>query len=173
MCGISGIISVNKTINPQQLEVFNNITRHRGPDDEGYVLFTTDNQNQEVLFGNDTPENVKTVHLNYQPTDHIKNAEGGFQIALGHRRLSILDLSPLGHLPMCDESQRFWITYNGEVYNFIEIKEELISIGYTFKSTSDTEVILNAYIEWGEKCLDKMMGMFAIAIFDKKNEEIF
>ncbi len=173
MCGISGIISKNATITPQRLEAFNNITKHRGPDDEGYVLFNTTTQQLFSLFGVDTPLEVKNTSLLYQPTESIQTYKESFHIALGHRRLSILDLSPHGHLPMCDDNQRFWITYNGEVYNFIEIKEELISLGYTFKSSSDTEVILNAYIEWGEKCLNKMMGMFAIAIFDKQKEEIF
>lgn len=94
-------------------------------------------------------------------------------IGLGFVRLSILDLSLLGHQPMFDESRRFAIIHNGEVYNYIELREELKKAGYIFKSNTDTEVILKAYIHWGEDCLDKFNGMWAFAIYDKKNKEIF
>jgi asparagine synthase (glutamine-hydrolysing) len=77
------------------------------------------------------------------------------RIALGHRRLSIIDLSSLGHQPMCSDDGNTWITYNGEVYNFLELRKELQNLNYTFKSNSDTEVILNAYQEWGEEALDR------------------
>jgi asparagine synthase (glutamine-hydrolysing) len=92
---------------------------------------------------------------------------------IGHRRLSILDLSPLGHQPMSNDSGNLWITYNGEVYNYREIREELINKGYKFKSQSDTEVILKAYEAWGEKCLEKFNGMFAFAIYDTCSQKLF
>jgi len=94
-------------------------------------------------------------------------------ITLGHRRLSIIDLSPLGHQPMQSEDENFVMVYNGEVYNFEEIKKELLQKGYKFKSHSDSEVVLKSYIEWKEKCLDKFHGMFAIAIYDKKENKLF
>lgn len=94
-------------------------------------------------------------------------------VALGHRRLSILDLSFSAHQPMINEDGNFVIVYNGEVYNFEEIKRELIQKGYKFKSNSDSEVVLKSYIEWKEKCLYKFHGMFAIAIYDRKNNNLF
>jgi asparagine synthase (glutamine-hydrolysing) len=93
------------------------------------------------------------------------------QIALGHRRLSILDLTTHGHQPMA--YQEVELVYNGEVYNFEEIQEELRSFGYTFDSHSDTEVILKAYHKWGLKALDKFNGMFAIALYDKTKDRLF
>ena len=91
-------------------------------------------------------------------------------IALGHRRLSIIDLSSDGHQPM-NYANRFTIVYNGELYNFRELKNELSEI--TFKTNSDTEVILAAYAKWGENCLKHFNGMFAFAIYDQSNQELF
>ncbi len=96
-----------------------------------------------------------------------------YNLALGHRRLSIIDLSPRGHQPMVNDSQELWITYNGEIYNYKEIRSELISLGYKFKSDSDTEVALKAYEKWGIESVRKMNGMFAFAIWDKKQEKLF
>jgi asparagine synthase (glutamine-hydrolysing) len=95
------------------------------------------------------------------------------EITLGHRRLSIVDLSNHGHQPMEDHSQRYSIVFNGEIYNFIEIKKELIQLGYVFQSTSDTEVLLNSFIEWGESCVKKFNGMWAFAIWNKETKELF
>ncbi|MBS3090569.1 asparagine synthase (glutamine-hydrolyzing) [Candidatus Pacearchaeota archaeon] len=94
-------------------------------------------------------------------------------IAFGHRRLAVIDLSENAKQPMCNESGDLWITYNGEVYNFKEIKQELENKGHQFKSNSDTEVILHAYEEWKEKCLEKFNGMFALAIWNSRNRELF
>jgi len=94
-------------------------------------------------------------------------------IALGHRRLSIIDLSPLGHQPMCNEKEDIWLTYNGEIYNFLELRQELAKRGYKFQSHSDTEVILKAYEEWGEKSFENFIGMFAFCLFDKRKNIIY
>ncbi|MEM3227304.1 MAG: asparagine synthase (glutamine-hydrolyzing), partial [Thermoplasmata archaeon] len=91
-------------------------------------------------------------------------------LALGHRRLSIIDLSITGHQPM--EFDNYVIVYNGEIYNFIDIKKELEALGYKFYSTSDTEVILKAFHRWGFKSVDKFRGMFAFAIWDKKDHKL-
>ncbi len=74
---------------------------------------------------------------------------------------------------MANDNESIWITYNGEVYNYLEIKEELSAKGYTFKSTSDTEVIIKAYEEWGEDCVNHFNGMWAFAIWDNKNQKLF
>jgi len=94
-------------------------------------------------------------------------------VGLGHRRLSILDLSPLGHQPMSNDNESIWTTYNGEVYNFKEIREDLTKKGYNFKSNSDTEVVVKAYEEWGVDCVHKFIGMFAIAIWDKRQKKLY
>jgi asparagine synthase (glutamine-hydrolysing) len=94
-------------------------------------------------------------------------------VALGHRRLSIIDLSPAGRQPMSDEAQRLWITYNGEIYNYLEIRRELQSLGHRFHSESDTEVLLSAYKQWGAACLQRCMGMYAFAIWDRDKRELF
>ncbi len=94
-------------------------------------------------------------------------------VALGHRRLSIIDLSDNGKQPMLSQGGNYVIVYNGELYNFQELKVELSAKGYVFQSKCDTEVILYSYIEWGVKCLDKFNGMFAFVIYDKVRKEFF
>lgn len=104
---------------------------------------------------------------------YLKNTASGWQVGLAHRRLSILDLSPAGHQPMESNDKSVVISYNGEVYNFEEIREELIQLGYCFKSNCDTEVILYAYKQWGIECVTKFNGMYAIAIYDKLSECLY
>lgn len=94
-------------------------------------------------------------------------------VGLGHRRLSIIDLSQSGHQPMTDASQKAVIVYNGELYNFKALRKALIDLGFHFISNSDTEVVLNAYIAWGEACLDRFNGMYAFAIWDKADRSLF
>ncbi|PIQ79179.1 MAG: asparagine synthase (glutamine-hydrolyzing) [Parcubacteria group bacterium CG11_big_fil_rev_8_21_14_0_20_41_14] len=93
--------------------------------------------------------------------------------SLGHNRLSIIDLSKAGHQPMKSAEEKFVIVFNGEIYNFEDVKKELLSLGHVFKSKTDTEVILNAYAQWGPKCLQKFNGMFALAILNTQTEELF
>lgn len=94
-------------------------------------------------------------------------------LGLGHRRLAILDLSSAGHQPMISPDGQFAIVYNGEVYNFKELRDELAGLGYIFRSRSDTEVVLQSYLEWGKECVHRFNGMFALAIWDKTRQEIF
>lgn len=93
-------------------------------------------------------------------------------LALGHRRLSIIDLNPRGRQPMCYRG-RYWITYNGEIYNYLEIRDELEKNGIAFQTTSDTEVILAAFAEWGADCLARFNGMWAFAVYDNQQETLF
>lgn len=102
--------------------------------------------------------------------EEIYPMSGGYTVGLAQRRLSILDLSALGHQPMHSKDKRISVVYNGEIYNFQEIKEELSE--YPFCSTCDTEVILAAYLKWGIKCVDRFNGMFAIALFDRETGEL-
>jgi len=94
-------------------------------------------------------------------------------VGLGHRRLSIIDLSETGHQPMSDLSGMFWIVFNGEIYNYRELRDELTANGIVFQSKSDTEVILAAYKEWGTECLSRLNGMFVFAIYDKHRRRLF
>ncbi len=102
--------------------------------------------------------------------------EGGLHLepglGLGHRRLSIIDLSS-GQQPMLSDDNNFVLTYNGEIYNFLELRDELKAIGFSFKTHCDTEVVLNAWQAWGEGCVEKFRGMFAFAVWDKLNETLF
>lgn len=97
----------------------------------------------------------------------------GSFVGFGHRRLSIIDLSPLGHQPMQTSDGAVVITYNGEIYNFQELRLELESLGYGFRSRTDTEVLLYAYHAWGEDCVDRLNGMFAFAVWDARRNRLF
>lgn len=107
------------------------------------------------------------------PDDHGIEWFGDHGSGLGHRRLSIIDLSPAGHQPMASEDGRFRIVFNGEIYNYRDIREELESAGHRFRSSSDTEVLLNCYLQWGQECLPRLNGMFAFAIFDTASGDLF
>ena len=98
-------------------------------------------------------------------------AADGYTVGFAQRRLAILDLSPLGHQPMHSADGRVSVVFNGEIYNFLELKEELS--GYTFKSTCDTEAIIAAYLKWGIDMVDHIHGMFAIALYDRESEDVF
>ncbi len=163
MCGISGIINLK---NPKPISLaLQNMTKsmlRRGPDDEGYLLY-----NDAIIFPFGEDSIVKsTIHI-------TETKDTPFKIGFGFRQLKIIDLSEKSHQPMEDLSKNFHIVFNGEIYNFKEIKNELIGLGHRFFSNSDTEVILNAYKQWKEKSLKKFNGMFALAIFDKIKNEIF
>ncbi len=93
------------------------------------------------------------------------------RVGLGHNRLSIIDLSPAGNQPMANADGLLWITFNGEIYNYRELRAELT--GYSFRSHSDTEVILAAYVRWGERCVERFIGMFAFAIWDMRERRLF
>jgi len=177
MCGIAVLISLDGSIRClHQILDMTDIIRHRGPDDEGFVLLSTKCELPPLHFGGtDTPncvydsEIVYTPELSLQP-DLIKD---GYNIAFGHRRLSIIDLSPSGHQPMSYADGRYWITYNGEVYNYRELRQELETLGHTFISGTDTEVILASYAQWGRECLHRFNGMWAFIIFDRETSSIF
>ena len=107
------------------------------------------------------------------PDDEGLYSSPEHHLVLGNRRLALLDLSEAGHQPMSYNNGRYYITYNGEMYNFPQLKSELLEEGFTFKSNSDTEVILAAFSAWGTKCFEKFNGMFAFALWDATNSEIY
>ena len=94
------------------------------------------------------------------------------QVGLAHRRLSIIDLSEAGHQPMSEATDRYRIVFNGEIYNHQDLRRELQHLGSTFRSRSDTEVVLNAYLHWGEACLERLNGMFALALYDTQERSL-
>jgi asparagine synthase (glutamine-hydrolysing) len=171
MCGIAGLIlkiPTGDSLVPK-LKALSKLLEHRGPDGEGFLL--ADSKKSTPYFDQFPPATHQA--LNYIPSRKIP--ENGQSSTLGfvHRRLSILDLSERGHQPMCDRTAKLWITYNGEVYNYRELRQELENAGYQFISESDTEVILNAYREWGEKCVEKFNGMWAFCIYDSEKNICF
>lgn len=174
MCGIFGLIQP-APFDHAELHAMSRLMRHRGPDDEGFGLFN--GAATAALFGGaDTPDaSMRANGVSWAPSYRMASdgttARGG--LALGHRRLAIIDLSPHGHQPMSDATGRFWITYNGEVYNYLELRDELRAAGHRFSSGSDTEVILAAYRQWGAECLSRFNGMWALAIFDREAKKLF
>lgn len=174
MCGIFGLIQP-APFDAAELNAMSRLMRHRGPDDEGFALF--DGVSAPALFaGVDTPaSSIAAEDINWSPRQvlPLQGTAGRGGLALGHRRLSILDLSPHGHQPMGEDEGRFWIAYNGEVYNYLELREELRAEGFRFTSGSDTEVILAAYRHWGPECLSRFNGMWALAIFDRQARTLF
>jgi len=141
--------------------------KHRGPDGEGVTLINTKTGEAYSLI---TPETPKSNFKNVVTLDQTVNLN--FDLVFGHRRLSIIDLSANGHQPMTDEGGN-WIVFNGEIYNYIELRDELKKEGFLFRTESDTEVILAAYRKWGTECVKKFNGMFAIVLFDKTKQQLF
>ncbi len=171
MCGIAGIIfnePQNELLGKKALAMSMALA-HRGPDDEGIVLFDDSNS---VCFKTPNSATFKNKSVPYIPEKEI-NYPSGYTAAFAHRRLSIIELSELGHQPMCTLDKKIWITYNGEIYNYLELKEALMKMGYTFLSSSDTEVLLKAYCCWGTACVDKLNGMWAFCIYDREKELFF
>lgn len=148
MCGITGIVHWDgQTIERTILQRMADTLIHRGPDEQGFYL------------------NKEQGTINYRSIDSIS-------VGFAHRRLSIIDLSS-GQQPLCNEDRTVWIVFNGEIYNFQSLKNELIRLGHHFKTHSDTEVIVHSYEEWGPSCLDRLNGMFAFAIWDEKQQLLF
>ncbi len=180
MCGIAGILSLSeKPIHIHAIKKMCDIMRHRGPDDAGYVLFRRDSsRNQRHVWQEYSEKDFSHQNPDYfseMPLPQIPKTERQdfWHLALGHRRLSIIDLSSAGHQPMGDSDKKVWITYNGEIYNFRELRSELESLGYAFRSNSDTEVIINSYKAWGIRCILRFNGMFAFALWDGERNQLF
>jgi asparagine synthase (glutamine-hydrolysing) len=167
MCGIAGIYHLDgRRVDVSEVLRSSHLMRHRGPDGEGYWLVDTMSGNHSLRNGPDTPPNI--VHPALQePTEFAPN------LALVHRRLAIIDLSPTGHEPMTIHDQSQWLTFNGEVYNYVELRDDLRAVGYEFQTECDAEVIIHAYRAWGVECLERFIGMFAFALWDQPNRRLF
>lgn len=165
MCGIAGIIS-RDSINVPCLLKMSQTLRHRGPDDEGFLI--SDLRSKPLFLKG--PDTISTIDLEPLKSHHNNTS---FKLGFIHRRLSIIDLSDAGHQPMTFADSNLSIIFNGEVYNYKEIKTELENAGHTFKTNSDTEVILQAYSKWGKSCVTKFIGMWAFSIYDLAKNEVF
>jgi asparagine synthase (glutamine-hydrolysing) len=173
MCGIAGVISKTKSIALKEtVFAMSQAIKHRGPDGEGFAFFSK--TNSTPVYSNETPQiNKESKTFAFNPIASLQDLDSNYDVAFAHRRLSIIDLSESGHQPMCDTQGDYWITFNGEIYNYIELQHELKSRGHVFVTKTDTEVVLEAYKEWGFECLQKFNGMFSFALLDKKNNQLF
>jgi asparagine synthase (glutamine-hydrolysing) len=167
MCGILSVIGLKNNLSGVNLEKALTIIKHRGPDDEGFLTWQPGEQPQ-IWAGADTADST-LQHYHYAQLP----ADKKFKVGLGHRRLSILDLSPAGHQPMQYCEAGLSIVFNGEVYNYLEIKDELEKLGHKFISSTDTEVILHAWNEWGVECLNDFNGMFSFVLLDYNKNELY
>jgi asparagine synthase (glutamine-hydrolysing) len=158
MCGIAGVFSHEKgaLLSVRRMA---DALRHRGPDDEGYLFADVEQARVWRFSGASTAAGVPHPRL----TDEVPDSA---TLALANRRLAILDPSPAGHGPMGSSDGRLWITYNGEIFNYLELRDELATRGLHFSTGTDTEVLLAAYAEWDTDALARLNGMFAFALYD-------
>ncbi|MFZ5973681.1 MAG: asparagine synthase (glutamine-hydrolyzing) [Bacteroidota bacterium] len=145
MCGISAVLSRPGSISRADFMRFNQLIAHRGPDGEGFAYFNA-------------------------TSDHFP--DDSWTVGLAHRRLSIIDLTDTGRQPMAYSNGELQIVFNGEIYNYVELKAELLKRGLAFVGTSDTEVILAAYRHWGVKCFELLRGMWAVILWDRKKNKV-
>jgi asparagine synthase (glutamine-hydrolysing) len=165
MCGIFG--QWNRDSSPIDLGLIERATtsiRHRGPDDEGYLLINTNAGRAVLAAGEDTTPSLGLLHIREFGGEH-------FDLVFGFRRLAILDLSPAGHQPMAAGGR--WLVFNGEIYNYLELRSELASQGHRFRTNSDSEVVLAAFGEWGPQCVERFRGMWSFAIWDSAARSLF
>ncbi len=164
MCGIAGIYSSKNEARPEWVKLMTDTLKHRGPDDEGFLA-----------------ADAKTGKIYYNLTGDESKIKGrpinAFNIPanllLGHRRLSIIDTTSAGHQPMGNAGGNIYIIFNGEIYNYLELRKALKSLGYQFRTNTDTEVLLACYEEWGKDCLSKLNGMWSFCIYDSKKNILF
>ncbi len=127
-------------------------------------------------FQSNDPIQMDSIERMSQSMFHRGPDDGGAylsgSLALGFRRLSIIDLSPAGHQPMSDIEQQTWVVFNGEIYNYLELRKDLERLGRSFRSNSDTEVIVQGYKQWGDAVLDRLNGMFGLAIWDESRRRL-
>lgn len=167
MCGILGAIHFSDLVNTDRLKSSLDLIAHRGPDFAAHLLIEPNSQGSDLTTYTQLDFSKQSSLL---PIENVLFRESfkrkKFQVYLGHRRLSILDLKSRSNQPMSILDKKIWITYNGEIYNYNELKKELIDRGHKFQTKSDTEVILASYLEWGEEFVSKLNGMFAFGIYD-------
>lgn len=168
MCGITGCLNLSGKSRDATANCVHAMTAriaHRGPDDEGYC--TWDGKSLLAFSGNETVQPHKTSLPNFKQANHSNSL-----LAMGHRRFSIIDTSPAAHQPFMDPDKRVSLVFNGEIYNYVELRRELEQMGFRFRTGSDTEVLLCAYLAWNEKMLPRLNGMWAFALFDTERRKL-
>lgn len=173
MCGIAGLYNLEQRSVPAHcLKKMCEVMKHRGPDDEGYVFFhvSRDTARGEGYW-QERGKEMPAVN-NEKEWRELCNGNGDYNLALGHRRLAVIDLTQAGHQPMSNRTNGIWITYNGEIYNFKELRSELIGRGHYFFSRTDTEVIIHLYEEYGEEAINLLNGVFAFALWDGRENKL-
>lgn len=153
MCGVVVLYKMSATpFDARLLQTMTHTLSHRGPDDAGFCFVgpqITKVWQQDIAWQTQAPG-----------------------VAMGHRRLSILDLSASGHQPFVSQDQRYWMVYNGEIYNYLELRTELAQLGHRFFSETDTEVFLAAFAQWGTDCFNRLNGMWAVLIWDQHEQTL-
>ena len=157
MCGIAGLVSEEADLGELVMAMTGALS-HRGPDDQGFAVFGPEVSASRLV----TPE----LRSSSMPT------AAPSRVAFGHRRLSIIDPTEAGHQPMQSADGRYWMTYNGEIYNYRELRVLLEREGVGFTTSSDSEVLLAAWAQWGQACLERLVGMWSFAIYDTARETV-
>ncbi len=174
MCAIAGLYHLDrKRVPAYSLRKMCDVMKHRGPDDEGYVFFHVRNHPyKDEGYWMEQGANLSPYRRQEDWYESL-NGDADFNLALGHRRLSVIDLTPAGHQPMSNRANGIWVSYNGEIYNFRELRHDLKARGHRFFSKSDTEVIIHLFEEYGERAFEMLNGIFAFALWDGRHNRLF
>lgn len=173
MCGIAALFSESNALQPKLIEQMMTLIAHRGPDDEGFSGLNAAGTQQILAWGG--PATPTEAFKRDYPIKLLENCptDVRFSALIGNRRLAIVSGAADGHQPMSCSHGRFWLSFNGEIYNYKELKLELTARGFAFESDTDTEVVLNAYRCWGPECLHRFDGQFAFVILDYYQRRFF
>ena len=168
MCGITGYRFINQVNVANRLAAMSTAIEHRGPDDEGFMFADIQTFNSQTFASKRSPSAVLDQHRALQTQATVQMHDLG----MAQVRYSIIDLSAGGHQPMWSACGNACITFNGEIYNYLELREELTKIGIAFRTQSDTEVLLAGYLTWGDAVFEKLNGFFALAKYDVNKRAI-
>jgi asparagine synthase (glutamine-hydrolysing) len=172
MCGIFGVwLRDGSALDPAAVRRGVESLAHRGPDDEGYAFISLATRGAADFAGASSPA---AVRASYPSIDGAcdSGVVRGANVALGHRRFAIISPVPEGHQPFWNDERTVCLSFNGEIYNYIELRGELTRAGHHFRTATDTEVLLRAYLAWGESCFERLNGMWAVAIVDLRSGEL-
>ena len=169
MCAIAGIVNLNgRPVDAGLLRRMNDQLRHRGPDDEGYILIQQEIPSWAEYSGDHSPRVVRDAY----PVLRNSHTHAHFTIGLAHRRFAIVDLTTRAHQPFFDSDGVCCVVFNGEIFNYVELRDELVKRRHNFRSASDTEVIVEAYKAWGVECFSRFNGIWAMALYDFRNKRL-
>jgi asparagine synthase (glutamine-hydrolysing) len=170
VCGLTALVHPGGGARLADVVSMTDVIRHRGPDSEGFCVI--DGSEVRRLSGPDTISFAGATDLPSAPQGEAAAEDLAGGAVLGHRRLSIIDLTAAGHQPMTDADGDLWMVFNGEVYNYLELGDRLAGRGHRFVGHSDTEVVLAAYKEWGSDFLRELVGMFSMVIVDVRKRRV-